>query len=299
MVQRDDIDAISIITPNDLHAEISIAALETGKHVLCEKPMAMDYAQAQKMARAAEQAGVQTGINFSYRGFPAARYCQQIISEGRLGRILHVNAHYLSGAAVGNYIPLVWRLQKDRAGTFALGDIGSHLIDQVEWISGETITSLVADQRTLFDQRRAPDGSATVPSEIDDATALMTRFAGGGMGCLVASHCATARKYEVRLEICGDQGALIYDLKNQENILLSTGTSLSDNPLVTTPVPERFKLDEPQVWRRNVKNFVDAIAHGGEMDPNFSDGLRNQEIQEAVVISARERRWLDLPLDRS
>jgi predicted dehydrogenase len=298
-VQRDDIDALSIITPNDLHAEISIAALEAGKHVLCEKPMAMNYAQAQEMARAAEQAGVQTGINFSYRGFPAARYCREIVSEGRLGRILHVNAHYLSGAAVGSHIPLVWRLQKDRAGTFALGDVGSHLIDQVEWISGETIRSLVADQRTFFDQRSASDGSGTVPSEVDDATAMIARFAGGGMGCLVASHSATARKYEVRLEISGEKGALIYDLQDQENILLSTGTSLQDNPLVTTPVPERFELDEPQVWRRNVKNFVDAIANGGEVDPNFSDGLRNQEIQEAAVISARERRWVDLPLDRS
>ena len=161
MMERDDIDAVSIVTPNVYHADMTLAALAAGKHVMCEKPMAMTYDEAKEMADAASAAGVKTGINFSYRGFPGARYAQHIVSEGHLGRIYHVNAKYLSGGFTNPKVPLIWRMQKAMAGTGALGDIGAHMIDNVTWISGERITSLVADQRTFIDKRPLMDGSGT------------------------------------------------------------------------------------------------------------------------------------------
>ncbi len=297
MMVRDDIDAVSIITPNVFHARMTLAALRAGKNVMCEKPMAMSYAEAQGMVEAADRAGVKTGINFSYRGFPGARYAHHIVSEGHLGRIYHVNAHYLSGGFANPKVPLVWRLQKDMAGTGALGDIGAHLIDQVQWISGETITSLVADQRTFVDERPLLDGSGTGRVEVDDATTLMTQFEGGGMGSIVITHFATTREVELIVEIYGDKGALSYRLSDQDNLQLAIGPFVRENQMLTAPIPARFKAEQQQIWRRNVNNFVNALANDRPMDPDFSDGLRNQEIQEAATISTRERRWVDLPLD--
>ena len=296
MMERDDIDAVSIVTPNVYHADMTLAALAAGKHVMCEKPMAMTYDEAKAMADAASAAGVKTGINFSYRGFPGARYAQHIVSEGHLGRIFHVNAKYLSGGFTNPKVPLIWRMQKAMAGTGALGDIGAHMIDNVTWISGERITSLVADQRTFIDKRPLMDGSGTGSVDVDDATTLMTRFAGGGMGNILITHFASSREVEVEVEIYGETGALIYRLSDPNNIKLAIGPFVKESQMIDAPIPGRFKLSQNQIWRRNVNAFVDALANDTEMKPDFADGLRNQEIQQAAVTSTEEKRWVDFPL---
>ena len=145
LVERNDIDAIDIVTPNVAHAPIALAAMEAGKHVMCEKPFAMSYHQARDMARVAQDTGVKNGINFVYRHHPAAQYARYLIKQGYIGRIFQINAAYMQGFLIDPEVPLVWRLQKVMTGTGVLGDLGSHIIDLVEWLTGQQIVSLVSD----------------------------------------------------------------------------------------------------------------------------------------------------------
>ncbi len=168
LLERDDVDLIDICTPGDTHAEIAIAALEAGKHVLCEKPLANSVEEAERMARAAEDAaghGIRSMVGFTYRRVPAIAYARQLVEEGLLGRILHVRGAYLQDWLVDPASPLTWRLQKERAGSGALGDIGAHVIDLAQFVTGESLTGVSALTETFVRERPRPprcrgDGSA-------------------------------------------------------------------------------------------------------------------------------------------
>ena len=172
LINRDDIDAIDVVTPNNVHVPIAMAAVKAGKHVMCEKPLAMNVAEAKELVDAAKAAGVKTGVNFTYRGHPAARYAREVICSGEIGRIFHVNAFYMQSWLVDPQRPLVWRLQKNLTGTGVLGDLASHVIDLAEWFTGSRITSVVGDMSTFQDERPLPDGSGTGKVDVDDAFLL-------------------------------------------------------------------------------------------------------------------------------
>ncbi len=304
LLARDDIDAVDIATPNVMHAPIALAALGAGKHIICEKPMAMNYREAWAMAQAVRGAGVKTAINFVYRGHPAAQFAHHLVQEGYIGRIFQVNAFYMQSWLVDPQMPLVWRLQKGVTGTGTLGDLGSHIIDLAEWITGERIKTLLADMQTFVPERPLLDNSGIGQVDVDDGANFLARFENGAMGTFVSSRYGTGHQNYQRLEVYGEQGALIYSVDDVDHIQVALGPAFVKERVMTSmPVPRRFKSsDESSHFARQnrpgiIHAFIEAILDDKEMQPNFEDGLRNQEILEAIEISAHERRWVDLPLN--
>ncbi|MER6502710.1 Gfo/Idh/MocA family oxidoreductase [Streptomyces sp. NPDC001455] len=248
LVARDDVQLVDICTPGDSHAEIAIAALEAGKHVLCEKPLANTVAEAEIMAEAAERAaarGQVAMVGFNYRKVPAISYARRLIGEGRLGTLRHVRAAYLQDWLVDPQAPLTWRLRRERAGSGALGDLGAHIVDLAQHLAGEPLTGVSAVSRTFVTRRPLPAGpsaglSAAVGTDahrvgddrrdgdgggyeagdgrdgavtVDDATVFTGRFASGALASFEATRMAAGRKNALRLEINGERGSLAFDLE--------------------------------------------------------------------------------------
>lgn len=298
LVSRDDIDAIDISTPNDVHVPIALAAIKAGKHVICEKPLAMNFSEAQELINAAKETGAKTGVNFTYRGHPAARYAQYLISRGHIGKIFHVNALYMQGWLVNPETPIVWRLQKAVTGTGVLGDLGSHVIDLAMWFTGAKITSVVADMRTFVEERPLPGGSGKGKVDVDDASTFLTRFDNGAMGTFVSSRNATARGNYQRIEVYGDEGALVYSYDDKDYLEAALGHFAKEYQMLKIPVPARFRpRDGGTGFTENVSNFIDAIIEDKEMVPNFTHGLQNQEVLDAVSMSAEDGTWVSIPFN--
>jgi predicted dehydrogenase len=239
LIERDDIDLVDICTPGDTHAEIAVAALEAGKHVLCEKPLANSVDEAERMAAAAEAAakrGVFAMCGFSYRRTPALALAQRMVEEGRLGTIRHVRAQYLQDWLSDENAPMTWRLDKGKSGSGSLGDIGAHIIDTAQWLTGQKIAGVSALLETFVPERplagnlvglggqgdagaEAPRGAVTV----DDAAIFSARFDGGAasagaVGVFEATRYALGRKNAMRLELNGTKGSLAFDFEDM-NVL--------------------------------------------------------------------------------
>ncbi|WP_244313245.1 Gfo/Idh/MocA family protein, partial [Microbispora hainanensis] len=226
LVERDDVQIVDICTPGDSHAEIAIAALAAGKHVLCEKPLANTVAEAETMAAAAKEAaarGVRSMVAFNYRRVPAIALARRFVEEGRLGEIRHVRAQYLQDWIVDPEFPLVWRLQKDKAGSGALGDIGAHIIDTAQFIVGRSLTGVSALTETFIKERPLAEGSSGLAGEggtgamgevtVDDAALFIGRFEGGALASFEATRFATGRKNALRIEVNGSEGSLAFDFE--------------------------------------------------------------------------------------
>ena len=298
MLACEEIDAIDIIAPNVTHAPLALKAIAAGKHVFCEKPMAMNADEAQQMADAARRAQVKTGINFTWRNPPAVQYMRHLIQQGCIGKIYHVQGIYRAGWGRNEQRPIEWRLQQKYAGTGVIGDIGSHLIDMVEWLTGERITSLVADLNTFQSERPLATGTIESGSmgvvDVDDAASFLARLSGGGMATLLATFYGTGERMNQGLEIYGQQGAIKMQYSNQETISASLEPLSDQNHFVDMPIPDQFKTIGHDLRQNTVRNFIDAIIDDKTMTPNFDDGLRNQRVIDAVVASARAGTWLDV-----
>ncbi len=249
LIGRDDIDLIDICTPGNTHAEIAIAALEAGKHVLCEKPLANSVAEAERMAAAAQAAaarGVYSMCGFSYRRTPALALARRMVAEGRLGRIRHVRAQYLQDWLSDADAPLTWRLDKSKSGSGALGDIGAHSIDAAQWVTGLNITGVSALLETFVKDRplagdlvglgghgAAGAGAPRGPVSVDDAAIFTARFAAdtadgngtgsagtGPIGVFEATRFALGRKNAMRLELNGTTGSLAFDFEDMNALRL-------------------------------------------------------------------------------
>src|SRR5688500_15743129 len=230
LVERDDIDLIDICTPGDTHADIAIAALEAGKHVLCEKPLANTVAEAVDMAdaaRRAEERGVRSMVGFTYRRVPAVALAKQLVDEGRLGTIRHVRAQYLQDWIVDPAFPLVWRLQKDKAGSGALGDIGAHIIDLAQHVLGSAITGVSGLTETFVKERPLPEASSGLSASgsggtgavtVDDAALFLARFESGALGSFEATRFASGRKNAIRLEVNGSDGSIAFDFESMNEL---------------------------------------------------------------------------------
>ena len=290
LLGRDDIDAVDIITPNVTHAPLVLAALAAGKHVMCEKPMAMNADEARQMAEAAAEAKVKTAVNFTWRNSGSMGYARYLVEQGELGRIFHVYGSYLGGFGSNPKMPIFWRLQKDVAGTGILGDIGSHIIDLAEWITGERITRVLADLNTFTPERPLPGGGGMGKVDVDDAASLLARFDGGGMGTFLATCYATGESMDQHIEIYGQKGSMRVSYRNQETI----DAALGGERMQTIPIPDEFKVSSEHNHRANVRNFVGAIADDIEMVPNFTDGLRNQRVLDTVVASSLAGTWVQV-----
>jgi len=301
VVQRDDIDIVDICTPGDSHAAIAIAAAEAGKAVLCEKPLANTVVEAQSMERAAEAAGIVHMLCHNYRRVPAVALAKRLIEEGRLGRIFHFRGIYLQDWILDPEFPLVWRLQKARAGSGALGDIGSHSLDLARHLVGE-ILEVSGHLATFVGQRPLEDGSGTGPVDVDDAAISLLRFENGAIGTMEASRFAAGRKNANCFEINGEKGSLSFDLErlNELELYEETGgesgfrTVLAtdeSHPFVEGWWPPGHILGYEHSFTNTVVDFLAAVAAGQPASPSFSDGVQNLQVLEAVERSSNSRHW--------
>lgn len=323
LVARPDIDLVDVCTPGDTHAEIAIAALEAGKHVLCEKPLANTVAEAEEMTAAAERAaanGVRAMVGFTYRRVPAIALARQLVAEGRIGEIRHVRAQYLQDWISDPEAPLSWRLDKDKAGSGSLGDIGAHIIDLTQHITGERITEVSGQLETFVKERpvAAGDTAGTLggggastergPVTVDDAAVFLARMSGGGLGVFEATRFATGRKNAIRIEINGSAGSLAFDFEDM-NVLQLFDASEPDETagfrriLVTEPGhpytgswwPPGHGLGYEHGFTHQVVDLVRAIADGTDPSPTFADGLQVQRVLAAVETSSDTRSWQQIP----
>ena len=324
-VVRDDVDLVDICTPGFTHAEIAIAALEAGKHVLCEKPLANSVAEAEAMAAAAEQArahGVRAMVGFTYRRVPAIALARRLVAAGRIGEVRHVRAQYLQDWIADPEAPLSWRLDKSQAGSGALGDIGAHVIDLTQHIVGDRIREVSGRLETFVKERPYPagetagslggGGSATErgPVTVDDAASFLATFASGAMGVFEATRFATGRKNAIRVEVNGSRGSLAFDFEDMNVLEFYDATEDAETAgfrriLVTEPThpyvghwwPAGHGLGYEHGFSHQVVDLVTAIAGGTDPAPSFADGLQVQRVLAAVETSSDTRTWQEIPLD--
>jgi predicted dehydrogenase len=310
-IGRDDIDVVDIVTPGDSHAEIAIAALEAGKHVLCEKPLANTVDEAAAMADAAARAaarGVYAMVGFTYRRVPAATFARELVTGGAIGDVRQVRAEYLQDWLVDETAPLAWRLQKEHAGSGALGDIGAHAIDLSQFITGQRLTGVsgiidtVVTERPLLAEGSGLSGTAGAgfgAVTVDDVALFNGRFEGGALGSFVASRMSTGRKNALRIEVSGSRGAIAFDLEDLNALGYYDRTAPADRQgftkiLVTEPEhpyvaswwPAGHMLGYEHGFVHQAKDFIEAIATGTQPRPSFADGHQVQRVLGAVEQSS-------------
>ena len=314
VIERDDVQLVDVCTPGDTHAEIAIAALEAGKHVLCEKPLANTVAEAEAMAEAAARAatrGVRSMVGFTYRRVPAIGLARQLVAEGRLGEIRHVRAQYLQDWIADPLAPMSWRLDKEKAGSGALGDIGAHVIDLTQFITGRTISGVSGLLETFVKERPLPaesgrlsgvGGSEMGTVTVDDAAAFLARFDGGALGVFEATRFATGRKNAIRLEINGSDGSLAFDFEDMNVLHFHDATEPAvtagfrrivvtepEHPYVGAWWPAGHGLGYEHGFTHQVVDLLTAIAKDEDPTPSFADGLQVQRVLDAVERSAADR----------
>ncbi len=317
LIARDDIDLVDVCTPGDSHAEIAIAALRAGKHVLCEKPLANTVEEAEAMAAEADRAaaaGVLTMCGFNYRRVPAVAYLRGLVAAGRLGEIRHVRATYLQDWITDPQFPLVWRLQRDRAGSGALGDIGAHIIDLTQYVTGQLITGVSALTETFVRERPLPTASAglsavaggagdgvpaTGPVTVDDAALFVARLSGGAVATYEATRFATGHKNGLRVEVNGRLGSAIFDLERLNELAYYDATrpgpeqgfsriliTEPEHPYLSAWWPPGHIIGYEHSFTHQMRDLIEAVATGTQPHPSFADGLAVQRGLDAVTRSA-------------
>jgi predicted dehydrogenase len=308
-VERPDIDVIDICTPGSTHAEIAIAALQAGKHVLCEKPLANTLAEAEEMARAADrarEAGVFAMLGFTYRRVPAVQLARQLVLGGQLGQIRQVRAAYLQDWLTDETAPMSWRLDKKLAGAGALGDLGSHIVDAVQFITGQVLTAVTGITRTFVPERPLLAGAAAAERghvTVDDAAVFLGTLSGGILATFEATRMAAGRKNALRLEVSGSAGSVAFDI---EDLNVLQYYRVDDGPvagfrriLVTEPEhpylaawwPPGHALGYEHAFSHQVADLVVAVSKSEQPQPTFEDGCQVQRVLDAVERSSGSQRW--------
>ena len=296
VIERDDVDVVDVCVPGHLHAEVAIAALEAGKHVIAEKPLANTLAEAEKMvatARAARERGVHSMVGFNYRRVPALALARQHVAAGRIGDVRQVRIAYLQDWLADEAAPMTWRLRRELAGSGALGDLASHAVDQVRFLLGQEVTGLNARTETFVRRREGADGPEDVT--VDDAAWSTLTTSGGAVVSLEVSRMATARKNALGIEVYGSTGALRFDLEqlNHLDVALDGADSFSrvlvtepDHPYLDGWWPPGHLLGWDATFTNQAADFLAALAAGQEPTPSFEDGLAVQRVLAAIEESA-------------
>ena len=303
LVQRDDVDLVDVCTPGSSHAEISIAALEAGKHVLCEKPLANTVEEARAMAAAAERAatgGVRAMVGFNFRRVPAVALARELVAAGRLGTIRHVRGAYLASHMLDPESPMVWRLDAAQAGSGALGDLGAHAIDLAQHLAGDRIAGVSALTETFVRERPLADGSgARGQVSVDDAALFIARFAGGALGGFEATRFAPGHTEGLAVEVNGELGSVVWELGALNQLRLFDATeepatqgfrtiqvTRADHPYAGAWWPDGHTIGYEHTFTHEIRDLLHAIADGRDPAPSFAEGLQVQEVLDAVQRSA-------------
>ena len=306
LLERDDIDLVDVVTPGNTHHEIAIAALEAGKHVICEKPLANTLEESREMLDAARRAGTTNMVCFNYRRAPAVQLAKKLLEEGRLGEIRHWRAVYLQDWILDPEFPLAWRLRKDLAGSGALGDIGAHIIDLAHFLVGP-IEEVVGTAETFIRERplEEPSGGAqTGEVTVDDAAAFLARFENGAMGTFEATRLAAGRKNHNSFEINGSSGSLVFDLERMNELQVyfeddppetkgfrTVMVTEPDHPYTGAWWPPGHIIGYEHTFVHTIKDLLDGIAAGESPAPTFEDGYRCQTVLDAVERSTESGTW--------
>jgi predicted dehydrogenase len=307
VVERPDIDIVDVSTPGDSHAEIAIAAAKAGKVVLCEKPLANNVKDAKAMLAAVKKAGVLNMVCHNYRRAPAVQLAKQLIANGDLGKIYHYRGTYLQDWILDPQLPLLWRFQKEKAGSGALGDIACHSIDLARFLVGE-ITEVAGALETFIKRRPLLDNpKKTGAVTVDDAALSLVRFANGAVGSIEGSRVAPGRKNYNRFEINGSKGTVAFDLERLNELeYYSTSdpgavqgfrrimvTEGAHHAYVKGWWPPGHIIGYEHTFTHAVYDLLEAMAGRKKtVKPDFEDGLRNQQVLEAFEKAARTRRWV-------
>lgn len=303
LVADPDVDVVDICTPNYLHYEMSLAAIEAGKHVYCEKPLAVTFEQSEHLARLAEGAGVRTMVGFNYAKNPANALAAQMIANGELGEIVHFRGCHIEDYMADPAQPWSWRVQREAAGLGALGDL-CHIISLAHLLVGE-IDELCADMGTVIAQRPLPDGSGMRPVENEDQAHMLVRFAGGAMGTIECSRVAWGRKNGLSYEITGSLGALVFDQESPNELQFYSSSDPKGREgfrriLIGPEHPDYgafccapghgLGFNDQKIIE--VRDLVEGIVLGKPIWPDFSAARDVDRVNEAARVSTEQRRWV-------
>ena len=320
VVEADDVDLIDIGVPNNLHRDIAVAAAKAGKMICCEKPLAVNVAEAEEMTRAVEEAGVPNMVWYNYRRVPAIALAKQIIDEGRIGRPFHYRATYLQDWTISESVPqggaALWRLDINAAGSGVTGDLLAHSIDSAMWLNGP-ITRVVARTETFVKERKHVDTGKVEPVGIDDACMFLAVFANGSMGTFESTRYARGRKNYNTLELNGADGSVFFDLEDPENLSFfeytqqQSGKKTEDHLTgwrkIHVSNPEHPYMDKYWVpgttigyehtFLNALADFVAGIESGKPAQPDFRNALQTQKVCDAVIDSAKSGQWKETGVD--
>ena len=307
LIKRKDIDAIDICTPNDLHAEIAIAAAKAGKMVLCEKPLARTAKEALPMVKAVEKAGVPNLVWYNYRRIPAVSFIQQIAASGKLGKIYHYRSKFLQDWTISPDVPQggagTWRLDVEAAGSGVTGDLLAHCIDGAIWING-SIASLTAMTETFIKKRKHAETGKVQAVGIDDAAAVLSRFENGSLGTFESTRYARGHKALYTLEINGERGSLFWDLhdlnrvqwfdhsvagplRGWSSILVTDG----EHPYLGRWWVPGLGIGYEHSFVHTVADFLEGLSTGKPAGPTFRDAYETTQVCDAIIASGKTGKW--------
>jgi predicted dehydrogenase len=323
VIKSPEIDLVDIGTSNITHAEIGIAAAKAGKHVFCEKPLAITFADAKKMVAAAKASGVRTMVGFNYRRVPAIALARQMIDAGKLGQIRHFRGTYLQSWIADPKFPMNWRLRKEVSGSGAHGDLNAHLIDLAHFLVGD-IAEVIGLQETFIKERLressaiglgAEAGKGTEKVTVDDASVFLARFASskavapGAYGTFEATRLAPGHKNYNRFEINGSEGSVAFCFERMNELEYCNRADPPDEPgfktiMVTERVhpyvagwwPPGHVLGYEHTFIHEVVDLVDAIATNAPIQPDFATGAKCVAVLESALKSKTSRRWEKVPI---
>jgi predicted dehydrogenase len=307
VVKRDDVDLISIATPNHLHKEIALEAAKYGKHILCEKPLANNLSDAKEMLDAVNKAGVRHCCGFSYRFTPSLALARQFVLDGKIGRIYHVFVRYAQDWITDPNFGMVWRFDKKIAGSGPLGDLSAHSIDATRFLTGLNFNEVCGNMQTLIKERpldsnnpNGPKGNVTV----DDVAQFLVNFEGGATGCFESTRLATGRKNYNTIEVNGEKGSLVWNFEDQNYLMYydneqsakeagfrKINVTHDDHPYNGGWWPQGHGIGYADSFVIEVAEFVRSIANNESFSPDFKDGVKCQEVLEAIERSAGKRTW--------
>lgn len=309
LIARNDIDAVDICTPNDMHAEIAIAAANAGKMVLCEKPLARTLAESKKMVDAVEKAGVKSTVWYNYRRLPAVTLAKQIIDSGKLGKIFHYRANFLQDWTISPDVPqggtAAWRLDVNAAGSGVTGDLLAHCIDTAMWLNGG-ITDVSAVTETFVKERMHQVTGKLEKVGIDDACIFHCHFANGSLGLFESTRYARGHKALYTFEINGEHASIRWDLHDlnrleyfdhrDESIVRgwrSIHVTDGDQPYMDKWWVPGLGIGYEHSFIHQVADFLKSLETGVDCHPTFKDAYETQKVCEAVIDSANSKSWKD------
>lgn len=319
IIEDPSIDIVDIVTPNDSHAEIAIAAAKAGKHIISEKPLARTGEEAKLMYEAVKEAGVKNMVAFNYRRTPAVALAKKFIDQGDIGKILNFRGTYLQDWSADPASPLSWRFQKAIAGSGALGDIGAHVIDMARYLVGE-FDEVFATLKTYIKERPVQQGSvdklgtvkmddnvAKAPVDVDDETSFMIRFCNGAVGSIEATRNGWGRNNFITFEIHGEKGSLFFNYERRDELQVYFASDPADRRGFRTiytgpahpygeglwPIPA-LGIGYADTKVIECYDFIKSIVEDTDVSPNFEDGYKIALICDAIVESNEKQQWIKI-----